>query len=77
MATAKELKEEFDKLTDEEKTAFMKSVMPSFCQGFGMNPEKMMPFCKEVMKSFDMDMPGMMRMMRMMSMVGTAGAKKA
>lgn len=74
MATAKELKEEFDKLTDEEKTVFMKSVMPSFCQGFGKNPEKMMPFCRDMMKSFNMDMQGMMRMMDKM---GATGAKKA
>ncbi|MCX5812464.1 MAG: hypothetical protein NT178_07950 [Proteobacteria bacterium] len=70
MTTTDELKEKFNKLTDEEKMAFMKSVMPSFCEIFGKNPQKMMtemmPLCGEMMKSCNMDMQGMMKMMGMM-----------
>lgn len=40
----------------------MKSVMPSFCQTFSKNPQKMMaemmPMCQETMKLCNMDMPG-------------------
>jgi 2-methylisocitrate lyase-like PEP mutase family enzyme len=42
MTTEEELKDKFNKLTDEEKMAFMKSVIPSFCEIFGKNPQKMM-----------------------------------
>ena len=57
-------------LTDEEKVNFMKSVMPSFCEIFSKNPEKMMtemlPLCRELMmKTCNMDMQGMMKMMGM------------
>ena len=65
-----ELKDQFSRLTDEEKVAFMKSVMPSFCEIFSKNPEKMMaemmPLCREMMKACNMDMQGMMKMMEMM-----------
>ncbi len=75
MATIDELKDKFSRLTDEEKVAFMKSVMPSMCEVFKRNPEKMMsemmPMCKEMMKSCGMDMQGMMRMMGMMGGMGT------
>jgi hypothetical protein len=40
MTTTDELKEKFSRLTDEEKIAFMKSVMPSFCEIFSKNPKK-------------------------------------
>jgi hypothetical protein len=50
--------------------AFMKSVMPSFCEIFSKNPQKMMtemmPLCREMMKACNMDMQGMMKMMGMM-----------
>lgn len=69
-----ELKDKFNKLTDEEKMAFMKSIMPLLCKLFGENPEKMMtemmPLCREMMKSCTMDMQGMMSMMGMMGGVG-------
>ncbi len=74
MTMADELKDKFNKLTDEEKIAFMKSVMPSFCEIFSKNPQKMMtemmPLCREMMKSCNMDMQGMMKMMGMMGMMG-------
>jgi hypothetical protein len=70
MTQADELKDQFNKLTDEEKIAFVKSVMPSFCEIFSKNPQKMMtemmPLCGEMMKSCNMDMQGMMKMMGMM-----------
>ena len=64
MTAADELKDKFSRLPDEEKIAFMKSVMPSFCEIFSKNPEKMMsemmPLCGEMMKGCNMDMQGMM-----------------
>ena len=67
MTATDELKEKFSRLTDEEKIAFMKSVMPSFCEIFTKNPQKMMaemmPLCGGMMKSCNMDMQGMMKMM--------------
>jgi len=78
MTTMDELKDKFGRLTDEEKVAFVKSIMPSFCQIFSKNPEKMMPemmsFCRDMMKSCNMDMQGMMNMMGMMG--GGLGANK-
>jgi hypothetical protein len=72
--TTNQLKDKFSGLSDDEKIDFMKSVMPSFCQIFSKNPQKMMsemmPFWGEMMKSCNMDMQGMMRMM------STMGAKK-
>jgi hypothetical protein len=77
MTAKDELKDKFSRLTDEEKLAFMKSVMPSFCEEFNKNPEKMMaemmPLCRDMMKSCNMDMQGMMKMMGMM---GTMGSTK-
>lgn len=74
MTTTDELKDRFNELTDEEKTAFIKSVMPSFCEIFSKNPQKMMtemmPLCGEMMKSCNMDMQGMMKMMGMMGGMG-------
>jgi len=64
MTTTDELKDKFSRLTDEEKVAFMKSVMPSFCEIFSKNPEmmkEMMPLCRDMMKSGMMDMQGMMK----------------
>lgn len=67
MTMTDELKDKFGRLTDEEKIAFVKSVMPSFCEIFSKNPEKMMaemmPLCGEMIKSCNMDMQGMMKMM--------------
>jgi hypothetical protein len=78
MTTTDELKGKFSKLTDEEKVTFMKSVMPSFCEIFSKNPQKMMgemmPMCQEMMKSCNMDMQGMMKRMGMMG--GAMGANK-
>jgi hypothetical protein len=65
-----DLKHKFDKLGDEEKIEFMKVIMPSFKEIFRKNPEKMMaemmPFCGGMMKSYGMDMQGMMKMIGMM-----------
>jgi hypothetical protein len=76
MTITDELKDNFNKLTDEEKIAFTKSVMPSFCEIFSKNPQnmmtEMMPFCGEMMKSCNMDMQGMMKMMGMMGTTGTS-----
>lgn len=59
MTTTDELKDKFNKLMDEERIAFMKSVMPSYCKIFSKNPQKMMaemmPLCGEMMKSCNMD----------------------
>ncbi len=67
MSRVDELKDNFSKLTDEEKLAFMKSLMPAFRELFTRNPQKMMaemmPVCQEIMKSCTMDMQGMMNMM--------------
>jgi len=67
MTTPDELKDEFSRLTDEEKVAFMKSVMPSFCEVFSKNPEKMMsemmPLCRDMMKSCNIDIQGIRIMM--------------
>ena len=64
MTTTDELKDKFSRLTDEEKVHFMKSVMPSLCEIFSKNPEKMMaemmPLCRDMMKSCNIDMQGMM-----------------
>ena len=74
MTKTDELKDRFDNLTDEEKTTFIKSVMPSFCEIFSKNPQKMMtemmPLCGEMMESCNMDMQGMMKMMSMMGGMG-------
>lgn len=61
-----DLKHKFDNLDDEEKIEFMKLIMPSFREIFRKNPEKMMPFCGDMMNSCVMDMQGMMKMMGMM-----------
>ncbi len=74
MTMTEELKDKFNKLTDEEKMIFMKSVMPSFCEAFSKNPQKMMeemmPMCRQMMKSCNMDMQAMMRKMGMGSPMG-------
>ena len=79
MTTTDELKENFNRLTDEEKMAFMKSVMPSFCEIFSRNPEKMMaemmPLCRDMIKSCNMDMQGMMKMMGKMGGAMDAGRR--
>jgi hypothetical protein len=78
MTTTDELKDKFSKLTDEEKVTFIKSVMPSFCEVFSKNPEKMMgemmPMCQAMMKSCNMDMRGIMKRMGMMG--GAMGANR-
>jgi hypothetical protein len=70
MSAREDLKETFSKLIDEEKLGFMKSVMPSSCPIFGRIAEKMMsemmPMCRDMMQSCNMDMQGMMKMMGMM-----------
>lgn len=67
--TIDELKEEFNRLGDQEKMAFMKSVAPSLCAVFGKNPETMMAgtmsMCRDMMKSCNIDMQGMMKKMDM------------
>ena len=76
MTMTDELKDKFNNLTDEEKMAFIKSVIPSFCEVFSKNPHKMMtemiPFCGEMMKSCNMDVQGMMKMMGMMGAMGNS-----
>ncbi len=78
MTATEELIDKFSKLTDGEKLAFMKSVLPSFFGIVAKNPEKMMseimPMCRQMMKSCNMDMQGMMRMMGMRG--GPMGASK-
>lgn len=73
-----ELRDKFNGLTDEEKVAFMKSVMPSFGKVFAKDPQKMMagmmPFCREMMSACGADIQSMMKMMGMMG--GVTGANK-
>jgi hypothetical protein len=63
MTPVDELKEKFRSLTNEDKSIFMKSIMPSFCETLSKNPQSMMLFCQEMMKSSAIDMQGMMKMM--------------
>jgi hypothetical protein len=70
MSRVDELKEKFSTLTDEEKMAFMQSIIPLCCEIFSKHPEKMMPFCANMMKSRSMDMQGIMKMMNEMGKPG-------
>ena len=61
------LKNKFEQLTEEEKITFMKEILPAFCGLFRENQEKVMqeimPVCREMMSSMNMDKSMMMNMM--------------
>lgn len=61
-----ELKARFEALTEKEKTQFMRAIMPEMCELFKANSKDMMPYCKDMMKDCNIDMPQMMTMMSMM-----------
>lgn len=60
-----DLKEKFEELPEEEKVEFIKSIMPTMCDIFRKNPQKMMnemmPLCQDMMRN--MDVSNMMNMM--------------
>lgn len=61
-----ELKKNFEALSKNEKIQFIKEIMPAFCKIFSENPDDimkdMMPYCKDMMKAFNMDMSTMSMM---------------
>ncbi|MDZ7671748.1 MAG: hypothetical protein U5K53_02780 [Halanaerobiales bacterium] len=64
----KELKKEFEKLSEDEKLDFAKKIMPDVCKIIINNPQKMqemMSECKGMMDE-NMDMSQMMGMMKNM-----------
>lgn len=65
-----ELKAKFDALNKEEKTQFIRAIMPEMCEHFKADSDKMIqsmiPDCKGMMKDCKMDMSQMMTMMSMM-----------
>ena len=61
-----ELKDKYEKLTDEEKLDFAKRIMPEICELIKGNPQlmqEMMSSCMEMMGQDGMDMDQMMQMM--------------
>jgi len=64
------LKQQFEDLSTQEKMDFMKQIMPSMCEIFQEDPEKMMqemmPQCQKMMQECDMDMSQMKEMMSKM-----------
>ncbi len=63
-----DLLNQFKKLTDDEKVAFMKEAMTDMTEIFAKDPQKMMaemmPVCMTMMKSKGMDMDRMRSMMK-------------
>jgi len=70
MGKTEKLANDFKALTNDEKFAFMKEVMPSMAEIFSNDPLKMMaemmPFCMNMMRSRGMDMDRMRSMMKSM-----------
>ena len=70
MEKIEKLVNDFKALTNDEKSAFMKEVMPSMAEIFANDPQKMMsemmPFCMNMMRSKGMDMDRMRSMMKNM-----------
>jgi membrane protein insertase Oxa1/YidC/SpoIIIJ len=62
--TTGELTAQFQKLSATEKIAFFKTVMPTLCELFKNDPQRMMaemmPLCREMMQSCSADMPQVM-----------------
>ncbi|NLC70411.1 MAG: hypothetical protein GX751_03505 [Desulfuromonadaceae bacterium] len=65
--TIEELASHFQKLSEMEKIAFFKAVMPSLCELFKKDPQRMMsemmPLCREMMQGCSGDMFRMMQQM--------------
>jgi hypothetical protein len=70
MEKMEKLVNDFKALSNEEKLAFMKEVMPSMAEIFAKDPQKMMsdmmPFCMNMMRSRGMDMDRMRSVMKNM-----------
>jgi hypothetical protein len=70
MEKMEKLVNDFKTLSNEEKLAFMKEVMPSMAEIFAKDPQKMMsdmmPFCMNMMRSRGMDMDRMRSVMKNM-----------
>jgi len=58
----KQLKAEFEALSDEDKMSFLKSIFPLVCKGWMNNRESlkldMMSMCGNMMKEWNMDQFG-------------------
>jgi len=69
---ATNLKAEFDNCTTEEKTEFIRSILPEFCNIFMENQEEfmqeMMPMCMKAMSEGKMNMDKMKSMFMNMMM---------
>jgi len=72
------MKEEFEKLSEDEKMEFCMSVMPSMCEAMSKNQDKMMammknmmPYCMEMMQKGSINMQ---KVMEMMQQVGKGGS---
>jgi hypothetical protein len=65
-----EMTQDFRQLSEADKLDFFKAIMPSICEMFRRDPQKMMgemmPLCREMMQSCGMDMDQIRRMMEMM-----------
>ena len=59
----KELLDQFNALTSEEKLEFAKAVMPQMRSLLQEEPQDMRSMCRDMMKCCGMDMPMMMGMM--------------
>jgi hypothetical protein len=68
MENIRTIVDDFKRLTNDEKLAFMKEAMPLMAEVFGKDQQKMMsemmPFCMNMMKSKGMDMDKMRSMMK-------------
>lgn len=65
-----DLKNSFDSLSADDKITFLQTIMPSVCDLFREDPQRMMaemmPLCRQMMEGCDVDMQQMMAMMQMM-----------
>lgn len=68
--TYDELAKTFEQLSESEKLAAVKQIMPSICELFRKDPQRMMvemmPLCREMMQECDFDPQMMMQMMTKM-----------
>ena len=72
--TIDELAKTFEQLSETEKLAAFKQIMPSVCELFRKDPQRMMtemmPLCREMMQGCDFDPQMMMQMMAKMKQSG-------
>jgi hypothetical protein len=65
--TIEELNSHFQQLSDTEKLALFKAIMPTLCALFKDDPQRMMsemmPLCREMMQGCPGDMSQMMQQM--------------